>query len=387
MNSPRTIRALVGALAASAIAFTATTATASAYFERSIPGQYVVSLQPRTDQAALLRSLGIRPTATYARIFNGFAAPLSPSQYEHLKANPSVIKIDIDTLIGRETQEIDPATDNWGLDRIDQAQLPLSGTYSYVSTGKGVNAYVIDDGIAISHPDFGGRAVNAHDATGENFTMCAKHTHGTQMASVLGGTRFGVAKEVSIHSVKVSRCDDTTSRSIKIAALEWVAVNHKKPALVSMSLSGSAHGDYTAAVNGLVSAGVFIASSAGNSDTGEPVGDACTKSPGNVPATFTVAASTNIDEPRPKSYAGPCVDLYAPGSGIAATVGGGTGTTSGTSPATAMVAGAAARILSRTPTASPAQVTSTLKTYSTKNVIKNNRPNTVSDLLFLPTIY
>src|ERR1041384_5099860 len=129
---------------------------------------------------------------------------------------------------------------NWGLDRIDQRARPLSGTYTYTNTGAGVNVYVLDNGINLTHQEFGGRAVHAYDATLEGGILSGCDDHGTHVAGIIGGANYGVAKGVTLHSIKIASCQGSQPviyEDSVIRALDWVALNHVKPAVVNMSFA------------------------------------------------------------------------------------------------------------------------------------------------------
>src|SRR5207244_8168068 len=163
------------------------------------------------------------------------------------------------------TQSMDANGDPWGLDRIDQGALPLSGTYTYTSTGAGVHAYIIDTGIWTLHPEFGGRADDVYDAllgvaagTGED---C--NGHGTHVAGTIGAATYGVAKAVSLHGVRVLSCAGIGLNSDVIAGVDWVTGNHVTPAVANMSLGGGKSPALDQAVTNLWNSGVSPSAGAG----------------------------------------------------------------------------------------------------------------------------
>jgi len=83
-----------------------------------------------------------------------------------------------------------PAT--WGIDRIDQRDLPLNNTYNYNQTGQGVNAYIIDTGLRATHQQFTGRVGNGADFVGDGNGTNDCNGHGTHVAGTTGGTTYGV---------------------------------------------------------------------------------------------------------------------------------------------------------------------------------------------------
>lgn len=115
----------------------------------------------------------------YGNLLTGFSATLSPAQAAALREDPSVQMIEEDGMMyALNTVTQNSAT--WGIDRVDQAALPLSTTYTYSNTGSGVNVYIIDTGIRTTHNEFGGRAIQGYDAFGGNSEDC--NGHGTHVA-------------------------------------------------------------------------------------------------------------------------------------------------------------------------------------------------------------
>ena len=131
----------------------------------------------------------------------------------------------------------------WGLDRIDQRSLPLSGTYSYNGAGAGVTAYIVDSGIRADHVDFGGRVRSGFSTVNDGLgTDDWCNGHGTHVAGTVGGQTFGVAKSVSLVAVRVLDCTGSTSTSQLLQALDWVIADHPAgvPAVANLSIGGPA---------------------------------------------------------------------------------------------------------------------------------------------------
>ena len=309
----------------------------------------------------------------YDKALKGFAATLSPGAVALLQADPDVAYIEQDGVMEAWTTQ---SGATWGIDRIDQRSRPLSGTYTYTSTGSGVTAYIIDTGIQTSHPQFGGRAAVAYDALGGNGQDC--NGHGTHVAGTVGSATYGVAKGVALRAVRVLDCNGSGSTSGVIAGMNWVASHHVAKSVANMSLGGGYSSSTNSAANSLASSGVFLAVAAGNSSA-----NACNYSPSSAANTTTVAASTSSDARASYSNYGSCVDLYGPGSSITSTwLNGGTNTISGTSMATPHVTGVAALYKATYGDASYSTIRSWLTTNATASVITGNVSGTPNRLLY-----
>src|SRR5438477_2977973 len=349
----------------------------------------VVFTDAATDPIGLAQSLVATYNGsllhTYTAALKGFAATLPDVAVPLLQLEPLVAYVEPDQTIRADgTEAMDANGDPWGLDRIDQQALPLSGAYTYTSDGAGVNAYIIDTGIWTLHPDFGGRADNVYDALTLDLVVIGEdcNGHGTHVAGTVGGATFGVAKGVSLHGVRVLGCAGVGFTSDVIAGVDWVTANHQSLAVANMSLGGGSSTALNTAVTNLWNSGVFLAVAAGNDDA-----DACNASPAGASGVFTVAASERTDAKASYSNWGTCVEAYAPGSAIKSTyLAGLTMTLSGTSMATPHVTGVAALYKAANGDQPSATVSSWIINNATTGAITGNPSGTPNRLLFKATL-
>lgn len=297
---------------------------------------------------------------TYVHALQGIAVRASKADIERLLHDPRVNYVEEDA----EFQLV--ATQNnatWGLDRIDQRNLPLNGSYVYNSDGSGVRAYVIDTGIRSSHNDFGGRVLPGATGISDGRGTEDCNGHGTHVAGTIGGSRWGVAKDAYLIPVRIFGCSGGASTSLIIAAVDWVRANAIRPAVVNMSLGGGASSSMDSAVNNLINSGVTVVVAAGNSNA-----NACFTSPARVSAAITVGSTTSSDNRSGFSNFGSCVNIFAPGSSIRSawwTSNNASNTISGTSMASPHVAGVAALWLESNPGASPSSIRNTIYNRAT----------------------
>jgi subtilisin family serine protease len=247
--------------------------------QRPIPGQYIVVLKSDADPRAAAAVAGVSPKYVYTAALNGFAATLNQGQLTALQHNRQVAYIEQDA----EVQADDATTQSgatWGLDRVDQRALPLSATYTYTSTGASVTAYIIDTGIRFAHSEFGRRATSGTD-TVDGGTPDDCNGHGTHVAGTVGGSTYGVAKNVNLVAVRVLNCSGSGSRSGVIAGLDWVTNTHASttPAVANMSLGGGANTSVDTALKNMIADKVATAVAAGNGNFLGIAQDACKSSP------------------------------------------------------------------------------------------------------------
>ena len=344
---------------------------------QGIDGSYIVVLKEGADPRSVAAVAGVEPRFVYSAVLNGFAAELNQGQLNALQHNPNVEYLEQDQAGGVEVTQ---SNATWGIDRIDQRNRPLSLTYTYIALGTNVRAYVIDTGLQANHPQFGTRAQNVYDYAGGSGSDC--HGHGTHVAGTIGSTTYGVAKNVLLRGVRAASCAGGSSSSIIIAAMDWVRLNHVKPAVANISMGFPFSSSINTAATNLSNAGVFTAVAAGNESQ-----SACNVSPASASAVLTLAASTSTDARASYSNYGSCVDLYAPGSSITSTwLGSSTNTISGTSMASPHAAGVAALYKSSFGDAASSTIDSWIKTNSTANVITGNPTGTPNRLLYKSTL-
>ncbi|MBD0843351.1 MULTISPECIES: S8 family peptidase [unclassified Streptomyces] len=352
----------------------------------AVADSYIVTLKPEAARAAsaegraLARKYGADIERTYQKALNGYAVEASAAEAKKFAADPAVASV-----VQNRTFSIaatQPSPPSWGLDRVDQRNLPLDRSYTYPdSAGSGVTAYVIDTGVRISHGDFGGRASYGYDAVDNDNTAQDGHGHGTHVAGTVAGGSYGVAKKARIVGVRVLNNSGSGTTAQVVAGIDWVARNAVKPAVANMSLGGGADTAIDTAVRNAIASGVTFAVAAGNEST-----NASTRSPARVTEAITVGATTSSDAKASYSNYGTVLDLFAPGSSITSawnTSDSATNTISGTSMAAPHAAGAAALYLAENPTATPAQVSTALTTAATPNVVTSPGSGSPNRLLYV----
>ena len=346
--------------------------------EQHIPGRFIVTLRAGTDARGVARQHGVAPDFVYGTVLNGFAGSISDAARSGLLRDARVERIEQDGVVTTQTEQTGAT---WGLDRTNQSTPILDGKWTFTNTGAGVNAYIIDTGIRLSHREFGGRATSGYDAVdGGSADDC--NGHGTHVAGTVGGAAYGIAKGVSLVAVRVLDCGGSGSWSGVIAGMDWVTARHSaggllygKRAVANMSLGGGASTSVDDATRRMIAAGVATGVAAGNGNRGGRQQDACGSSPARVAEAMTIGATTKTDAKTSWSNYGPCVDWFAPGSGITSawhTSDAQTNTISGTSMATPHVVGVAALYLQSNPGASPATVRTALYNATTKSIVTSS---------------
>jgi subtilisin family serine protease len=350
-----------------------------------IDNSYIVVMKGKGSAAkanaaearALAKKKGGSVKYAYDKAITGFSATLDADALDALRSDPDVDYVEANQKVLASGDQANPT---WSLNRIDQRNLPLNSNYHYDYTGSGVKAYILDTGIRSGHADFGGRVTSGYTAIGSSTED--ENGHGTHVAGTVGGSTYGVAKNVTLVPVRVLDASGSGTTAGVIAGVNWVTSNHTSgPAVANMSLGGGVSSTLDSAVSSSMADGVTYAVAAGN-DSGA---NACNGSPARVAGALTVGSTTNTDARSSFSNIGSCVDLFAPGSSITSawhTSNTATNTISGTSMATPHVAGVAALYLQANPTASASAVASAINSNATTGVVTSPGSGSPNRLLY-----
>jgi hypothetical protein len=357
---------------------------------QAVAGSYIVVLKRHEDVAAA-RSATPNVTFTYRTALPGFAVRAGKAEVARLAADPRVAYIAQDArvqltdhAITAQDLVVQPDPPSWGLDRIDQRSLPLDKKYFHPNTAATVRAYIFGTGIRYTHQEFDGAAVPGLDTVG-GVTPPGNdcNGHGTHMAGTVGGRTTGVAKDVTLVSVRVLNCQGSGTYSQIIAGIDWAtqdAAASGRPAVALMTLGGGANQAFNDAITRSINANVHYSVVSGSSNA-----NACGFSPGSTPLATTVGATDATDAKASFSNYGSCIDVWAPGVNITSAWGTSDtaySTISG-STASAHAAGVAALWRHRFPGDSAVAVAEALRANATSGVIANPGAGSPNLLLFM----
>jgi subtilisin family serine protease len=370
-------------LAISLLLFAPVSSVAAAN-ETDAEGTYIVVLRSAADFAGAENAVANKGGTTQKRFsyaINALSIKLKHSEVARLRNEPMVAFVELDQPV--YTLDTQTPTPSWGLDRIDQKSLPLNSSFTFASKGLGVDAYIVDTGINATHTEFTGRLISGYSAISDGRGTGDCNGHGTHVAGTTAGTAYGVAKAATLIPVRVLDCAGSGTTTGVIAGLDWIVQHHVagKPAVANMSLGGGASSALDTAVQNVINDGVVMAVAAGNSNT-----NACNSSPARAVNAITVGATTSTDARASYSNFGTCLDIFAPGSSITSawinsTTA--TNTISGTSMATPHVAGVIAVLLGTSPTSTPSEIATMLRSSSTPNLVTAPGTGSPNYLLYL----
>ncbi|KAL0022292.1 hypothetical protein WJX79_005985 [Trebouxia sp. C0005] len=340
-------------------------------------------------------------TQIFTKTFKGFSTTTSQEQLQvFLTAAGGMVQyaredetiqlqtVSVESLTVKSVGEAESAG-LWGLDRIDQKTDTRDYLYHYSYVGTGVHVYTVDTGINPYHEEFYDSSGNSRVGTAYSYDTSEYNDcngHGTHITGTMAGLHFGVAKDATIHSVRVMDCDGEGTTSDIVTGLEWILDNLELPAVVLMSIGGDATLLLDQACEALVTAGATVVVAAGNDDE-----DACLLSPARDAAVITVAAINQQDAMPSFSDGGVCVDLLGPGYEVLSAYYGsdsGTAVLSGTSMSAPHIAGIAALYLEAYPSAAAYQVRASILSSATWGAVDaedlyTDTPNAIGNSLLV----
>lgn len=349
-----------------------------------VPNSYVVVFGKDATQAQIdahiASAKNVKRTFNINNDFRGYSATFDDAGLMTARNDPIVSYVDADQTVHLAACTTQNGAE-WGLARISSPTPSPDLIFRHDDQdGAGVNVYIIDTGIRVSHNEFEKtRAVWGFNSVGDgNDSDC--NGHGTHVAGTVAGVTYGVAKKATVIGVKVLSCGGSGTWEGVIAGINWSATHHqqngKRVSVLNMSLGGG----YMAAVNdatdAAVRAGIVAAVASGNSNA-----DACNFSPASASLAIGVNAAAQqsqdgrlVDGRSYFSNYGECTKVFAPGSSVTSAYHRSDtdiATLSGTSMASPHVAGVAAQYISRNPNEnqSPAQVLANIQANAGKDLV------------------
>lgn len=288
----------------------------------------------------LKQLLGVNCVAVHEPL-GMITARLSETEAAQLAADP---RVDIIAEEKRYAAHAVQQNAGWALAALNGNS---NGLYEYTTTGKGVTVYVVDTGFPLDDPDITGRTRRAR------FVTSARAPHGLQVAQLVGGSTYGVAKDATLVDVQISGSTEfsSTETLFAIDTIFQDKVNVPGPKVVNMSIGGPIDDFIDDAVLALIQDGLCVVVSAGNSGV-----DASQQSPARLSEAITVGALDKAGSPASFSNFGSVVDTWAPGVDVA-TAG---GLFTGTSAAAPLVTGTVAKVLELAPDMTPVDIISVL---------------------------
>ncbi|XP_052031556.1 proprotein convertase subtilisin/kexin type 9 isoform X2 [Apodemus sylvaticus] len=351
-----------------------------------LPGTYVVVLMEETQRLqieqtahrlqtrAARRGYVIKVLHIFYDLFPGFLVKMSSDMLGLALKLPHVEYIEEDSFVFAQSIP-------WNLERIIPAWQRTEED-RFPDGSSQVEVYLLDTSIQSGHRELEGRvtitdvnSVPEEDGTRFHRQASKCESHGTHLAGVVSGRDAGVAKGTSLHSLRVLNCQGKGTVSGTLIGLEFIRKNQliqpSGPLVVLLPLAGGYSRILNTACQHLARTGVVLVAAAGNFRD-----DACLYSPASAPEVITVGATNAQDQPVTLGTLGTnfgrCVDLFAPGKDI---IGASSDCStcftsqSGTSQAAAHVAGIVARMLTREPALTLAELRQRLIHFATKDLI------------------
>ncbi|KAJ9066288.1 proteinase B [Entomophthora muscae] len=338
-----------------------------------VKGSYIVTLKSSTEDNVLKTHIDkikklfgsdqgsggkIKINHVYGKVLLGYSAKFTDEALAKIKAMPEFCSNKRCLGTGSSLISHTPSCNSEHL------------SYNYdPSAGEGVDVYVIDSGIKIDHPEFGGRAKWGKNFVNENDNANDEYGHGTQVAGIIGSDTYGVAKKATLIAVKVFNGQGKGNTDDFIAGVNWAVENKKegRGCVINFSLESSWSKKLNKAVYNAVESGCAVIAAAGNKNK-----DAYEVSPASERAAFTVGASNLKDERASFSNWGDCLDAFAPGENILSlSINGNPQYVSGTSMAAAHVSGLTAIFMSKNENYFPFDVYDLLIDSSQRDVLEN----------------